>query len=443
MSKRTRERAKITKEQMQSIQTAKPTPIVYNHVLPVKHTVSAVMIVKNEEDMLRECLDSLKGAVNEIIILDTGSTDKTMEIAREYTDKVYSKQYKKWSFSQARTDSMKYATSAWSFIIDADERLNCNVNLDDVIEEAIALGKDAIKVQFDDVQNGTHVSRCISNCRLQPTKNFKFTGKIHNQIIGYKFPLITNKIAIKHVGYSNLVKSGRTERIEQTNTMLADELKTAHKVQTRFIKFVRVYEKIRNAIKNVYYTARNKFYGYISRASYLRWQMGVMAYSRQEFEKAIEHFNNALVMKNFMSDTVIVQAYGYLQQCFLALFQFKIAEFQKMNDEAKEQFKPELDKQATLSLNAINGLFMEATRRDPNFVDAYFNFGIVCAMTGRWYDAKNLLIKYMELREQPARYEIMWYSYPRQQEAINMIQHAQNEITKLEEMQKQQLNKIK
>lgn len=46
------------------------------------------MIVKNEEEVLRQCLDSVNNLCEEIIIVDTGSTDKTKEIAREYTDKV-------------------------------------------------------------------------------------------------------------------------------------------------------------------------------------------------------------------------------------------------------------------------------------------------------------------------------------------------------------------
>ena len=52
-------------------------------------TFSLCMIVKNEEKMLRNCLDPIKGLMDEIIIVDTGSTDRTKEIAREYTDMVY------------------------------------------------------------------------------------------------------------------------------------------------------------------------------------------------------------------------------------------------------------------------------------------------------------------------------------------------------------------
>ena len=52
-------------------------------------TISLCMIVKNEEAVLGRCLDSVKDAVDEIIIVDTGSSDRTKEIAAEYTDKIY------------------------------------------------------------------------------------------------------------------------------------------------------------------------------------------------------------------------------------------------------------------------------------------------------------------------------------------------------------------
>ena len=52
-------------------------------------TISLCMIVKNESEVLARCLDSVRDAVDEIIIIDTGSDDNTREIARRYTDHVY------------------------------------------------------------------------------------------------------------------------------------------------------------------------------------------------------------------------------------------------------------------------------------------------------------------------------------------------------------------
>ncbi|MGR5863056.1 glycosyltransferase [Bacillus pacificus] len=63
--------------------------------------ISACIIVKNEEEMLRNCLESIRSGVDEIIIVDTGSTDSTKKIAREFTKKVYDYEWEN-DFSAAR-----------------------------------------------------------------------------------------------------------------------------------------------------------------------------------------------------------------------------------------------------------------------------------------------------------------------------------------------------
>jgi len=54
-----------------------------------KFTLSVIIITKNEEDRIRKCLDSLAGLYDELIVFDSGSTDKTVGIVREYTEKIF------------------------------------------------------------------------------------------------------------------------------------------------------------------------------------------------------------------------------------------------------------------------------------------------------------------------------------------------------------------
>jgi len=88
-----------------------------------KNSISACMIVRDEEQSLEDCLMSLQGWVNEIILVDTGSTDKTLEIARKYNCRIFQQ---KWEddFSYHRNFSIDQATKEWIFIIDADERVH-------------------------------------------------------------------------------------------------------------------------------------------------------------------------------------------------------------------------------------------------------------------------------------------------------------------------------
>lgn len=83
-------------------------------------TISLCMIVKNEEKVLARCLESVKELADEIIIVDTGSTDKTKEIAYQYTDKVYDFEWV-FDFSAARNFAFSKATCDYIYSADADE----------------------------------------------------------------------------------------------------------------------------------------------------------------------------------------------------------------------------------------------------------------------------------------------------------------------------------
>ena len=86
-------------------------------------TISVCMIVKNEEKILERCLDSLAGLWEELIIVDTGSTDRTKEIASKYTDKIFDFTWT-GSFSDARNFSFSKAGCDYIYSADADEELD-------------------------------------------------------------------------------------------------------------------------------------------------------------------------------------------------------------------------------------------------------------------------------------------------------------------------------
>ncbi|GGY78661.1 glycosyl transferase [Cellvibrio zantedeschiae] len=102
-------------------------------------SISAVLIVKNEANKLPECLQSLSW-VNEIIVLDSGSSDNTLEIAQGFSAKVFTNT--DWQgFGVQRERAANYATSDWIFMIDADERVT--PELESAIKAAISQG-DAV-----------------------------------------------------------------------------------------------------------------------------------------------------------------------------------------------------------------------------------------------------------------------------------------------------------
>lgn len=117
-------------------------------------SLSVCMIVKNEEEVLKRCLNCVKQIADEIVIVDTGSTDNTVNIAREFTNKVYNF---KWcyDFSKARNYSFSKATKDYIMWLDADDvileedicKINrlkekLDVNLVDMIMMKYNMGED-------------------------------------------------------------------------------------------------------------------------------------------------------------------------------------------------------------------------------------------------------------------------------------------------------------
>lgn len=113
-------------------------------------SISVCMIVKNEEEVLARCLDSVRGLWDELIIVDTGSTDRTIEIAESYGAKVL---HYEWiapgNKGDARNFGIAHAVSQWVVVIDADEVL---INAVQARKDILTANADAIQVQFNNFE---------------------------------------------------------------------------------------------------------------------------------------------------------------------------------------------------------------------------------------------------------------------------------------------------
>lgn len=98
-------------------------------------TIGLSMIVKDEEELLARCLRSVMPYVDEIIIVDTGSTDRTMETARSFGAEVYEREWTD-DFGVARQESLDLVKSDWAFWLDADDLLFGGEKLQEMIAEA-------------------------------------------------------------------------------------------------------------------------------------------------------------------------------------------------------------------------------------------------------------------------------------------------------------------
>ena len=165
-------------------------------------TLSVSMIVKDEERFLAQCLESIKDIADEIVIVDTGSTDRTVEIAHKYTDKVY---HHPWEddFSLARNQSLGYCTKNWVLQIDADEEL---------VQEDVALFRKTLE-WVDQRPDHNAVIFMILNktnsgelCRSRFPRLFRrraahWEGIVHNQLIAPQ-KWAGSRVRILHHGYA-------------------------------------------------------------------------------------------------------------------------------------------------------------------------------------------------------------------------------------------------
>jgi tetratricopeptide (TPR) repeat protein len=165
------------------------------------------MIVKNEEVMLPGCLESVCGLADEIVVVDTGSTDRTVEIVTSYQAKVVHFPWKD-DFSSARNESLRHATGDWVLVLDADERLQpeCGGELKNLIEREDLVGVNVwLASQMPDGPAAEVLA--ARYCRLfRRLPGIEFTGLIHEQVLPslqrLKGRVVNSEIVIRHLGYA-------------------------------------------------------------------------------------------------------------------------------------------------------------------------------------------------------------------------------------------------
>lgn len=169
-------------------------------------TISLVMIVKNEEKKLERCLQSARHLVDEIVIVDTGSSDLTKQIAYSYQAMVYDYGWVN-DFSSARNFALEQSNGDWNLILDADEYImnDCGKKLKQFISQGKSIGR--VKRIDEFFQDGELKRSQSFLSRLIP-RGVRFTGSIHEQVVS-DMPRVNVEIEIFHDGY---IEDDKTER---------------------------------------------------------------------------------------------------------------------------------------------------------------------------------------------------------------------------------------
>ncbi len=184
------------------------------------------MIVRDEELNIKRALESVKDIADEIIVVDTGSVDKTVEIARQYTDKIYFHQWE-GDFSKARNYSLKYATCKWVMILDADEevseefRKNVREFLERLPEDVNTVIAPSINYLGIEVKN----VGIFSLPRIFRNGTVYYKYKVHNQPV-YKEKTVYFDREIYHYGYM-WSDTKRRKKYLRSRKLIIEEMENA------------------------------------------------------------------------------------------------------------------------------------------------------------------------------------------------------------------------
>ncbi|OPX42182.1 SPBc2 prophage-derived glycosyltransferase SunS [Ruminiclostridium hungatei] len=173
-------------------------------------TVSLCMIVKNEEQVLARCLDSISSEVDEIIIMDTGSSDETKSIARRYTNMIYDFEWID-DFAAARNAAFAKANMDYILWMDADDVFEAD-QLNKFAELKKSLNPDVDSVSMNYIlssdEYGNIQFKVRRNRLVKRANNFRWIGAVHEYLEVYGNTLqsdisVTHK-SLSHDGDRNL-----------------------------------------------------------------------------------------------------------------------------------------------------------------------------------------------------------------------------------------------
>ena len=233
--------------------------------------LSVAMIVKNEESCLESCLKSIEGLVDEVVICDTGSEDKTLEIARRYTDKVYTDYKWEDSFAKARNHALSKCTGDWVLSIDADEIL-----LDggaENIRKTIEANPQAFSLNVTLVAAGTSNKNVFPRVFKRCPEVF-WVGAAHNYI-SKAATIDTGAVIVYGYSKAHQLDPDRTLRILQKEV-----------------------DKDRSKVRETYYLAREYYY-------------------RKKWTEAIHYYRRYLEIAQWLPEKA--DAYLMLSRCLWAI----------------------------------------------------------------------------------------------------------------------------
>ena len=288
--------------------------------MAAKPGISLCMIVKDEEDMLQDCISSVKDLVDEIIIVDTGSADATVSIAKERGAQVFCYPWD-GSFSNARNHSLQQAAYEWILLLDADERM-VREDKDKLLEFVRSSDLDGAHFKVynfigrDDSRQYTlhNALRLIRNSGI-----YHFTGDIHEQITSSdgrnlhgRFAL--TDIRIHHLGYLDnvVLKKGKRSR---NLPMLLEQLARTPQDPFTLFNLGNEYMAMKNYQQALKYFYQAKMYcnNYEAYAPHLLFRNAMCHYNLHAYPEAVKTLDEGLKIFPGCTDMEFLKGLIYME----------------------------------------------------------------------------------------------------------------------------------
>lgn len=368
--------------------------------------ISFCAIVKNEEKSLPQCLKTVRDVVDEMIVLDTGSRDKTVEIAVEMGAKVY---HFDWcdDFATARNEVLKYAKNDWILVLDADERLTPDVipQIKDAIANPQTLVVNLVRYEVGAAQSPySLVSRLFRN-----HPDIKFSRPYHATIDDSAIALMEREthwqiasispIAILHYGYQPGEIAGK------------DKLNRAKKAMEGFL-------------------AANPQDAYVCS------KLGALYIQENRIDEGFKLLQQGLKccrdepLLQFELHYHLANAYTRKGDANQAAMQYQAALKQPILPKLKLGAYNNLGSllQNVGEFNLSERMYREALKIDPNFAIAYYNLGAIAKSRNQYEDAIASYQKALELDPNyaPAHQNlgVMWFKLGDIPQSVQAFQNA-------------------
>jgi glycosyltransferase involved in cell wall biosynthesis len=346
--------------------------------------LSLCTIAKNEEAALPKCLGSVRNVVDEIIVLDTGSGDRTVEVAKQFGAKVYHYQWCN-DFSAARNEALKYVTGDWILVLDADETLTGEIvpQIKEVIESPEYLLINLVR----------HVSRLFRNhpdiCFSRPYHALvddsvsEIILREPNWEVGY-----LQRVAILHTGYQQSAIAEQNKYVKAQTAMegfLATHPSDPYvcsKLGALYVQVGKVSEGIDLLQRGIASQLTNDDILYE-----LHYHLGIAYSKNQDPQQAVFHYQTAT--KLHIHPLLKLGAYNNLGNLIKATGDLRGA---KTAYEITLRIDPNFaigHYNLGMTLKAL-GLFVEAIasyqqaiKLNPYYAEAYQNLGVVLLKLGQ------------------------------------------------------------